>query len=57
MQFALKESEGEKKVHYPDSAPSGWPDDSGGDLTHAPNRPRQTRRADFGDKPLPTRFP
>jgi hypothetical protein len=26
------------------------PDDSDGDLTRAPNRPRPIRRADFGDK-------
>jgi hypothetical protein len=35
----------------------GLPDDSDGDLTHAPNRPRPIRRADFGDEPRPTRFP
>jgi hypothetical protein len=29
------------------------PDDSDGDLTRAPNRPRPTSRADFGDKTPP----
>jgi len=45
---------------HPDSAPPGLyirkpPDDSDGDLTHAPNRSRPIHRADFGGSPIPTR--
>jgi hypothetical protein len=32
--------------------PGMSPNDSGGDLTRAPNRQRPIRRAGFGDKPL-----
>jgi hypothetical protein len=52
-----EESEDERSVHYPDSAPSASANDSDVDLTHAPNRTRPIHRVDFGDWPLPARLP